>query len=114
MYGIKRARKFDGVTFIVSKEEYDCLIWVLKEEIEKDVPNERPLNRLIVSLTEYPYFDKENKEVHCMLGYREIEALVTYLIAILPQKKYKECNFDDMIDKPETKIWVNRGGENSV
>ena len=110
---LKKARNFDGVVFTLSSIEFDTVIYLLKETVsfgEKHGFHEsylKPKKRLIDVLSQKSYYEEYAEDVHCMLGYYELEVFMETIIDMLPQGVDEVINFVNCLVDPNTKKWVS-------
>ena len=116
MYNLRPANNFQGVDLVLSECELDALIYQFDSMISK-IENEKELEELrdkLISLKrvflEFAYFDEEEREVHCRLGYYELQLMIESIIIALP--KSDNNAFNNALDNPDTKRWTYRAREN--
>ena len=120
MYNLKASNGFQGVDLVFTNEELNALIQqidklkmqfcdnkALDETVDK-------LNSLKKVLCEFAYFDDSEQEVHCRMGYYELQLLIECIIIASPVGKRDV--FGEMLNKPDTKKWVykNNSDQNTI
>ena len=115
MYNIKRARNdFNGFRATVPAAEFDGFMYVLDAAVAQyEAAGSDKLGacqKLIHILTEYAYFDKENREVHIQLGFRELETFTQALYDVMLPGFQPDSDhaFDKCLERPGVKIWKTR------
>lgn len=107
---LKPAANFRGVDMTITDEELDAIIQQIDRlivqfgntpELEETVDK---LNSLKKVFCEFAYYDEIEKEVHCRLGYYELQLLYEIIIISLP--KGENNLFVTMVSDPSTKKWV--------
>jgi len=104
MYGIKSAKKFDGVYAIVSESEYNKISTILKRVAEeyKDIRSEA--ERTLEVLKKYSYFDREKRECRIQLAYREL-SLITEVMYQNVSILEVENAFEARLNETDCRIW---------
>lgn len=112
MFDIKRARNdFTGFRATVSEAEFDGFLYVLESAVGhyQETGSERleGCQRLIRVWTELAYFDKEKREVHLQMSFRELEVFTTalYDVMLVGIQPDAEHSFAKLLECPETKFW---------
>lgn len=112
MYNLRPAKGFQGVDLVLSEDELNALI----EQIDRLVTQFKPsdeldetvdkLGSLKKVLCEYAYYDENEREVHCRMGFYELQLMIETIIIALP--KAENNLFDNMLKDPLTKRWTYR------
>lgn len=110
MYNLRQAKGFQGVDLVLSDDELNAII----EQIDRTITQFKPsgeldetvdkLHSLKKVFCEYAYYDQEEMEVHCRMGYYELQLLFESIIIALP--KATNNTFENMINAPGTKKWT--------
>ena len=115
MFDIKRANNdFNGFRATVPAGEFDGFMYVLDTAVYQyettGSAKLEPCQRLIRVLTEYAYFDRENREVHIQLGFRELETFTQALYDVMLPGFQPDSDhaFDGCLERPGVKIWKTR------
>lgn len=118
MFNIKRARNnFTGFRAIVSEAEFDKSLYILESAagLYSETGSERldSCQKLIRVWTELAYFDKEKREVHLQMSFRELEVLTTafYDVMLVYIQQEPMHSFNKLVELPETKIWINSSSD---
>ena len=110
MYNLRASNGFQGVDLVFTNEELNALIQQIdklnmqfcdNKELDETVDKLKSLKKV---LCEFAYFDDSEQEVHCRMGYYELQLLIECIIVALPVGKRDV--FSEMLAKPETKKWV--------
>jgi hypothetical protein len=110
MYNLKQANGFNGVDLILTDEELEALIQQIDKLIEQFQNNSAleetvdKLHSLKKVFCEFAYYDENEREVHCRMGYYELQLMIECTIVALP--KAESGLFDKMLQNHETKRWV--------
>ena len=117
MYNLRQANGFQGVDLVLSDEELNALIEQInkliiqfkdKAELEEMVDKLHSLKKV---LCEFAYYDENEREVHCRMGYYELQLMIECIIVALP--KSENDVFAQMLMDANTKRWVYKAqGEN--
>lgn len=116
MYNLRQAKGFQGVDLVLSEDELNALIEQMDRMIKQFQPSSEldetvdKLHSLKKVLCEYAYYDEEEREVHCRMGFYELQLMIESIIIALP--KAKNNLFEIMLNSPETKKWVYRSSNN--
>lgn len=110
MYNLRQANGFQGVDVVLSEDELNAMIQQFdkminqfqnSKELEETVDKLHSLKKV---LCEFAYYDEEEREVHCRMGYYELQLMIESIIIALP--KASNNIFDKMLQNPETKRWT--------
>ena len=112
MFNIKRARNdFNGFRATVPETEFDSFMYVLESAAgfyaESGSEKLEGCQKLIHVWTELAYFDKEKREVHLQMGFRELEVFTQalYDVILVGFQPTPDHSFACLLEKPETKLW---------
>lgn len=110
MYNLRASSGFQGVDLVFSNEELNAVVQQIdklklqfcdQQELDETVDKLQSLRKV---LCEFSYFDEIEKEVHCRMGYYELQLLMECMIIALPAGKRDV--FGEVLQKPDTKRWV--------
>lgn len=110
MYNLRQANGFNGVDLVLTDEELEALIQQIDKLVTQFQDNDAleetidKLNSLKKVFCEFAYYDKNEREVHCRMGYYELQLMIECTIVALP--KAENGLFDKMLQSPDTKRWV--------
>ncbi len=115
MFNIKQARNnFYGFCATVPAVEFDGFMYVLDAAVSQyeltGSGKLEPCQKLIRVLTEFAYFDKENREVHIQLNFSELEIFKQALYDVMLQGFHPDTDhsFDKCLERPGVKMWTTR------
>ena len=115
MYNLRPANGFQGVDLVLSDAELNALIQQIDTLIVK-FQNKKELDDTVdrlISLKkvfgEFAYYDDNEREVHCRLGYYELQLMIECTIVALP--KGENDVFEEMLQRPDTKRWIYKTNE---
>lgn len=113
MRRLEQSKKFNGINVILSEDEFnkwvsqiDNVIDAFKNDKEELLYVDK-LKSLRTVLTNFAYFDVDDREVHCRFGYYEFELMIECITLALPKIKENNGEFAKLITNPETKLWKN-------
>ena len=117
MYNLRQAKGFQGVDLVLSDDELNAIIEQIDRTIEQFKPSSEldetvdKLHSLKKVFCEYAYYDAEEMEVHCRMGYYELQLLFESIVIALP--KAKTNIFEMMLNEPGTKKWTYQTAQSS-
>ena len=115
MYNLRLSNGFQGVDLVLSDSELNALIKQIdklinqfKDSKELEETTDK-LNSLKRVLTEFAYYDDNEREVHCRMGFYELQLLLECTIVALPIAD--DNIFDKMLSDEKTKRWKYKAQE---
>ena len=115
MVDIKRARNdFYGFRATVPAAEFDAFMYVLDAAVSQyEASGSAKLEgaqKLVRAMSELAYFDKERREVHIHLGFRDLESFTQamYDVMLPGFQADTDHTFYKCLERPGVKIWKTR------
>ena len=115
MYNLRLANGFQGVDLVLSESELNAVVAQCDRLIAKFRNSDElaetidKLHSLKNVLTKFSYYDENEREVHCRMGFYELQLLLECTIVALPEGK--ENVFEKMLKNEKTKRWVYKAQE---
>ena len=111
MYSLKQAKGFQGVDLILYKEELNILIDAINVNIEEADKKFMPefsdkMKSLKKVLCDYAYYDVEEEEVHCRMGYYELQLTMEILFSL--KTANGNDHFKELAANEQTKKWTHK------
>jgi hypothetical protein len=112
MYNLRQANGFQGVDLVLSEDELNAIVQQIDKLSDQFSSNNElaetvdKLASLKKVLCEFAYYDENEREVHCRMGYYELQLMIECTIMALP--KSEDNTFAKIISSPNTKKWVYR------
>ena len=116
MYNLRQAKGFQGVDLVLSEDELNALIEQIDRITEQFKPNDEldetvdKLRSLKSVFCDYAYFDENEREVHCRMGFYELQLMIETIIIALPKAKVNV--FEQLLNNPTTKRWSYKSTNN--
>ena len=115
MYNLRPSNGFQGVDLVLSDVELDAIMKQINSLIDKFKDSKEleettdKLNSLKKVLLEFAYYDENEREVHCRMGFYELQLLFECTVVALPKAEIGV--FDQMLADENTKRWVYKSQE---
>lgn len=115
MYNLRPANGFQGVDLVLSDVELNALIKQFDNLIDKFKDTKEleetvsKLHSLKDVLLKFAYYDENEREVHCRMGFYELQLLLECTIVALPEAD--DNVFNKMLADENTKRWKYKAQE---
>ena len=115
MYNLRAANGFQGIDLVLSESELNAIVQQI-DKLRAQFKNSKELEETVDKLCslkkvlcEFAYYDENEREVHCRMGYYELQLLLECTIVALPNAD--ENIFDKMLLNDSTKRWKYKAQE---